>query len=83
MAGQLSKIIGKKSKEARDVLGYVGPQFVVDRNNIAVLVRALVGGDAASAGAGASAGTTAAAAAAAPPAVTAAPPAAPAVTDTA
>ena len=41
---QVARIIGKKSKEAVDILGYVGPQFIVDRNNIALLVRSKLGG---------------------------------------
>ncbi len=41
---QVARIVGKKSKEVVDILGYVGPQFVVDRNNTALLVRSKLGG---------------------------------------
>ncbi len=43
---QLEKIGGKSSKDSGELLGYVGPQYVVDRNNIAMLVREKVGGGA-------------------------------------
>lgn len=36
---QIAKIAGKRSSEAQDLLGFIGSQFVVDRNNVAMLVR--------------------------------------------
>ncbi len=39
MTLQIARVLGKKSSEARDILGFIGSQFVADRNNIAVLVR--------------------------------------------
>ncbi len=53
----------KKSKDTFDILGYVGPQYVADRSNIAVLVREQVPN-----GRGGGAGSATASGATSPPA---------------